>query len=208
MHLNSDVSSALQQFEAIKKSIDDSDDPKLQMSTADDLKLILDVLQDPVFRSIVQIQDSIAELNGQITQHPSILPGDFDITLSGDLVVSVPPNIEIYDGDYPDEQRVPSAQISPRSPASPAINAPLTYSHSGPGHSSTLSNESEKMIDNSSTLDNISHHQVKSIFVVFFTNKNNLSVAIVEGLFSLVSFCVFNRKIFPCPNVFFTIFSN
>lgn len=84
MHLNADVSSALQQFEAIKKAVDESDDPKLQLSTEEDFKLIFNVLQDPVFRSIVQIQDSLSELNSQITQHPSILPGDFDITLSGE----------------------------------------------------------------------------------------------------------------------------
>jgi len=83
MHLNADISNALQQIEAIKKAVDDLDDPKLQLNTTDDLKLILDILQDPVFRSIVQVQDSLSELNNQIAQHPSILPGDFDITTSG-----------------------------------------------------------------------------------------------------------------------------
>lgn len=120
MHLNSDISSALQHIEAIKKVIDDSDDAKLQLSTGDSLKLILGLLQDPVLRSIVQVQDSLTDLNKQIVQHPSILPSDFDINPSGDLVLNVPPSLDLYDADYPDEQRVPSAQLSPRSPNSPS----------------------------------------------------------------------------------------
>lgn len=116
MQLNSDISNALLQIEAVKKAVEDSDDPKLQATTAESLKTILDILQDPVFRSIIQIQDSVTELNGQINQHPSILPSDFDISLSGDLIVTVPPSLDLYEAEYPDEQRVPSAQLSPRSP--------------------------------------------------------------------------------------------
>lgn len=116
MQINTDISSALQQIEAVKKAVDDSDDLKLQANTAESLKTILDILQDPVFRSIIQFQDSVSELNGQISQHPSILPSDFDLSLSGDLILNVPPAMELYDAEYPDEQRVPSAQLSPRSP--------------------------------------------------------------------------------------------
>lgn len=116
MQLNSDISNALEHIEAIKRAVDESDDPKLQATTADSLKTILDILQDPVFRSIIQIQDSVSELNSQISQHPSILPSDFDINLSGDLILNVPPSLELYEAEYPDEQRVPSAQLSPRSP--------------------------------------------------------------------------------------------
>lgn len=83
MHLSADLSSALQQLESIKQAIDDSHDPKLQLSTSEDLDMIISLLQDPVFRSIVTTQDSLGELNSQIAQHPSILPGDFDITTSG-----------------------------------------------------------------------------------------------------------------------------
>uniref|UniRef100_A0A6B2E4J2 Putative actin filament-binding protein afadin n=1 Tax=Phlebotomus kandelakii TaxID=1109342 RepID=A0A6B2E4J2_9DIPT len=131
MHLNADISSALQQIEAIKKVIDESDDPKLQQSTSDELKLILDILTDPVFRNIVQVQDSLAELNTQIAKHPSILAGDFDITASGDLVLTVPATPELY-ADYPDEQRVPSAQLSPRDSVSPSTVAHNFNSLSGP----------------------------------------------------------------------------
>ncbi|XP_058826928.1 patj homolog [Topomyia yanbarensis] len=117
MHLSQDVSSALQQIEIIKQTVEEMEPNKLQLNVMDDLKMIIDLLQDPVFRNIVQIQDSLAELNTQITQHPSILPGDFDIANSGELVLNVPPASDLFDAEYPDEQRVPSAQISPGSPA-------------------------------------------------------------------------------------------
>lgn len=116
LNLNGDVSKSLQLLEEVKKAIDDSDNEKLQMNTADDLKLILDLLQDPVFRNICQVQDSLAELNVQIGQHPSILPSDFDVNECGQLTINVPPtSSDFYDNsDYTDEQRVPSAQMSPQ----------------------------------------------------------------------------------------------
>lgn len=121
MHFATDLSTALQNIEAVKAVIDASDDAKLQLNTADNLKLIIGLLQDPVLRSIVQVQDSLSDLNRQIVQHPSMLPSDFDISLAGDLVLNVPNSpTDIYDADYPaDEQRVPSAQLSPHSSSSP-----------------------------------------------------------------------------------------
>lgn len=120
MHLSADISSALQQIEAVKQGIDESEDPKLQMNTAESLKTILDILQDPVFRTIVHVQDSLSELNTQLVQHPSMLPNDFDIDVSGNLVLSVPTDV-LY--DFGDETpRVSSAQMSPRSLGSPTSN--------------------------------------------------------------------------------------
>ncbi|KAL9700769.1 hypothetical protein quinque_004210 [Culex quinquefasciatus] len=127
MHLSQDVSSALQQIEIIKQTVEElepNSGTKLSVME-EDVKMIIDLLQDPVFRNIVQIQDSLAELNHQITQHPSILPGDFDIINSGELVLNVPPS-DLFDPDYPDEQRVPSAQISPGSPAPPSLQSAST----------------------------------------------------------------------------------
>ncbi len=116
MRLNSDISDALQHIEAVKKVIDESDDAKLQLNTGDSFDLILRILQDPILRSIAQVQDSLSDLNTQITKHPSILPSDFDISTSGELVLNVPTTLDLYDPDYPDqEQRVPSAQLSPNS---------------------------------------------------------------------------------------------
>lgn len=113
MRLNSDISDALQHIEAVKKVIDDSDDAKLQLNTGESIDLILRILQDPILRSIAQVQDSLSDLNTQITQHPSILPSDFDINASGDLVLNVPTTLDLYDPDPDQEQRVPSAQLSP-----------------------------------------------------------------------------------------------
>lgn len=99
MHLSADISSALQQIEAVKRGIDESDDPKLQAQTGDSLKTILDILQDPVFRTIVHVQDSLSELNAQLTQHPSMLPNDFDIDMAGNLVLSVNGGDVMYEFD-------------------------------------------------------------------------------------------------------------
>lgn len=120
MHLSEDISKSLQMLEAVQKAINESDDDKLQMNTAEDMKLILDLLQDPVFRNIIQVQDSLAELNVQIGQHPSILPSDFGVNEFGQLIINtVPPTSSDFYGDhhsdYTDEQRVPSAQLSPSS---------------------------------------------------------------------------------------------
>ncbi|XP_063701059.1 patj homolog [Culicoides brevitarsis] len=100
MHTNAEISNALQQMELVKQAVEESNDPKLQMETVDDIKLILDILQDPIFRNIVHIQDSLSELNSQIAQHPSILPNDFDIAVSGDLILKVPPATDLFDGDF------------------------------------------------------------------------------------------------------------
>jgi multiple PDZ domain protein len=126
---NVEISNAQTQIELIKQAIEDSNDPSLQLETLDDLQLILDVLEDPIFRNLIQIQDSIRELNGQIQQHPSILPGDFDIDIAGDLIINVPPSSDIYDAEYRDEQRVPSAQISPNSPATKNVPYNMSSVH-------------------------------------------------------------------------------
>lgn len=125
MHLNADISSALQLLEDIKQTVDNLNDPKLQSITSQDLSLLISVLENPIFRSIVTVQDSLCELNQQLGQHPSILPVDFDITPAGELAINIPPGGELftptYTEEYPtsrdfDEQRVPSAPISPSSP--------------------------------------------------------------------------------------------
>ncbi|XP_068084012.1 patj homolog isoform X1 [Anabrus simplex] len=136
MPLNADISTALQLLEHIQHTIDASDDAKLQAQTSEDLNLLISVLENPILRSIVTIQDSLGELNQQLQQHPSILPVDFDITASGDLVLNVPPAVELYDpvfepeyqnaNEYED-QRVPVAKLSHSSSgdtSSPQITSP------------------------------------------------------------------------------------
>lgn len=157
MHLNADISSALQLLENIKQIVDESDDPKLQANTNSDINTLISVLENPIFRSIVTIQDSLSELNQQLGQHPSILPSDFDISVGGELILNVPPGTELYDTDFPtdyqntqefDEQRVPSAQLSPGSPQTLGFNIAKT---SDPG------------IDDNLLDLNISHEQALSI---------------------------------------------
>lgn len=155
MHLNADISSALQLLEDIKQTIEDLDDPKLQANTNQDLNLLISVLENPIFRSIVTVQDSLTELNQQLGQHPSILPVDFDITAAGELALNVPPGSELYDTDYGedyqhsrdfDEQRVPSAPVSPGSP---------------PMHSFNIQDDKMLIIDGKSIDPNLCHQEVR-----------------------------------------------
>lgn len=168
MHLNADISSALQLLENIKQIVDDSDDPKLQTNTAQDINILISVLENPIFRSIVTVQDSLSELNQQLGQHPSILPSDFDISIGGELVLNVPPGAELYDPDFGndyqntqefDEQRVPSAQLSPGSPQT------LGFSVVGKGSDMCNLTDGDKIlaIDGNLLDSNISHQQALSI---------------------------------------------
>lgn len=101
---NLDISNAQQNIEIIKQSVIDSGDASLQLDTLNDLNSLLNILDDPIFRDLIKIQDVIVELNGQLQQHPSILPADFDIVpTTGELVLNVPRNSD-YD-PYVDEQR-------------------------------------------------------------------------------------------------------
>lgn len=105
---NLEISSAQQNIELIKQAIIESADANLQLETLDDINSLLSILEDPVFRNLIQIQDSIGELNGQLQQHPSILAADFDIVpTTGELILNVPRNSSdiLYEPDYPDEQR-------------------------------------------------------------------------------------------------------
>lgn len=118
----SDISTALHLLEHVQERVEDCDDPKLQMHTTQDIKSLISLLEDPVFRSIVTIQDSLNELNNQLGQHPSIIPGDFDINISGQLELSVPSTpvqplgSNVYQDLYQDsseleDQRVPVAPL-------------------------------------------------------------------------------------------------
>lgn len=106
----------------MQERVGDCDDPKVTMHTAQDIKSLISLLEDPVFRSIVTIQDSLMELNNQLQQHPSILPGDFDVNVSGQLEISLPtppnqslgPNMyaDLFQDDSElDDQRVPVAPL-------------------------------------------------------------------------------------------------
>lgn len=118
-----DISTALRLLETVQERVENCDDPKLQMHTTQDLKSLISLLEDPVFRSIVTLQDSLIELNAHLTQHPSTLPGDFDISVSGKLEFSPPSppvqplELNMYQDLYQqdsselEDQRVPVAPL-------------------------------------------------------------------------------------------------
>ena len=53
-----------------------------------DLELLTNLLNNPVLRNILKLEDSLDELNGHLQHHPSLLPTDFDIDKSGQLVLN------------------------------------------------------------------------------------------------------------------------
>jgi hypothetical protein len=53
-----------------------------------DLDLLTSLLQNPVLRNILKLEDSLEELNQHLVHHPSLLPSDFDIDKTGTLVVN------------------------------------------------------------------------------------------------------------------------
>lgn len=92
------------------------------MHTSTDLESLISLLEDPVLRNITVVQDSLGDLNDQLSQHPSILPADFNINLNGQLELSVPSTpiqpleTNIYQDLYQDknaidDQRVPVAPL-------------------------------------------------------------------------------------------------
>lgn len=60
-----------------------------------DLNIILNVLQCPVFKNIVTVQNSLNELSRQCRKHPSIDSKNFNITADGRLeLIDVPQDAE------------------------------------------------------------------------------------------------------------------
>ncbi|GBP49329.1 Patj homolog [Eumeta japonica] len=109
MHLTVNISNALQQLESIKTAVDQGGDPKLKASTSDDLNMLINLLESPILRSIATLHDSVEMLATQVAHHPSILPGDFDITPAGELTLQAKNLYGGHEGE--EEQRVP--QVSP-----------------------------------------------------------------------------------------------
>ncbi|XP_073957184.1 patj homolog [Choristoneura fumiferana] len=109
MHLGVNLSNALQQLESVKAAVDQSDDPKLKAATNDDLNMLISLLESPILKSIATLQDSVGMLGTQVAHHPSILPGDFDITPAGELALQTRNLYGSHEGE--EEQRVP--QVSP-----------------------------------------------------------------------------------------------
>lgn len=47
--------------------------------------MLINLLESPILKSIATLQDSVGMLATQVAHHPSIIPGDFDITPAGNL---------------------------------------------------------------------------------------------------------------------------
>uniref|UniRef100_T1INI3 Uncharacterized protein n=1 Tax=Strigamia maritima TaxID=126957 RepID=T1INI3_STRMM len=78
---------ALSLLERIQRQLRASDSIQ---PVSQDLSKLISLLESPVFRNILTIQDSLHELRRQIHQHPSILPVDFDISNTGQLILNLP----------------------------------------------------------------------------------------------------------------------
>merc|ERR1719150_3106674 len=74
----------------VQQSVIENDDLSNNPQVNADLNTLISVLESPVFQSILNIQDSLRELKKQVHLHPSILPEDFDITSSGELILNLP----------------------------------------------------------------------------------------------------------------------
>ncbi|XP_052123450.1 patj homolog isoform X1 [Frankliniella occidentalis] len=182
MPLNSDISTALQLLEHIQHTINSSDDVKLQSQTTDDLNLLISVLENPIFRSIVTIQDSLTDLNQQLQDHPSILPVDFDIAPTGELVLNVPREPDLYylhhGSQELDDQRVPQLSHSSSGDTNSPPQMHLVHSPDGtqpPITTSTYALEFQKAIEQSS-------HGRQILFIQLFKPENTSLGFSVVGL--------------------------
>ncbi|CAL4088267.1 unnamed protein product, partial [Meganyctiphanes norvegica] len=109
MPISTDTTEALSLLERIQRAMKESDDITISDKCSNDLNTLISVLESPVFTGILNIQDSLKELKRQVSQHPSIVPSDFDITSDGRLVLHIAPNDheldETYDEDLDEDPR-------------------------------------------------------------------------------------------------------
>ena len=111
-----------------------------------DLNTLISVLESPVFQSILNIQDSLRELKRQVQLHPSILPSDFDITPSGELVLNLPNS-----NNSPANQPPTAVPNVPTATSTPTPAKGLDESHS-PSVINESSNAQRDLMDHSGSL--------------------------------------------------------
>ncbi len=90
MPISEETRAALDLLKDVRAKVAAADDLKADRAVNDDLNTLISVLESPVFQSILNIKDSLRELKRQVQLHPSILPADFDITPTGELVLNLP----------------------------------------------------------------------------------------------------------------------
>ena len=88
MPISSETRAALELLKDVQQKVRQTDNLRSNQQINADLTTLISVLESPVFQSILNIQDSLRELKRQVQLHPSILPSDFDITPSGELVIN------------------------------------------------------------------------------------------------------------------------
>ena len=105
MPISSETRAALELLKEVQTKVRQTEDLRNNRQVGADLNALISVLESPVFQSILNIQDSLRELKRQVQLHPSILPADFEITPSGELVLNLPPSPvdSFQNGDYPNE---------------------------------------------------------------------------------------------------------
>ncbi len=87
--LSADAKRALALLERVQQKVTNNDAGNgVASQVQTDLDLLTSLLQNPVLRNILKLEDSLEELNQHLMHHPSLLPSDFDIDKSGTLVVN------------------------------------------------------------------------------------------------------------------------
>ena len=121
MPISSETRAALDLLKEVQTKVRQTEDLRNNHQVGADLNALISGLESPVFQSILNIQDSLRELKRQVRNavfwekmrlivflwflkvqlHPSILPADFDITPSGELVLNLPPSpVDSYQNGY------------------------------------------------------------------------------------------------------------
>ncbi|XP_046646627.1 multiple PDZ domain protein-like isoform X7 [Daphnia pulicaria] len=89
MPVTSDAKRALALLERVQQKVTNNEAGNgVASQVQTDLDLLTSLLQNPVLRNILKLEDSLEELNQHLMHHPSLLPSDFDIDKSGTLVVN------------------------------------------------------------------------------------------------------------------------
>ena len=145
MPISEDSRAALVLLKEVQQSVRDTDDLNSNVQVNDDLNTLISVLESPVFQSILNIQDSLRELKRQVNLHPSILPEDFDITSSGELILNLPSEDEPYQNGFTEES-TPEYELKQES----TLVSPLEEG-------------SQDKVDNNTDLDNNSHSTTSTL---------------------------------------------
>ena len=92
-----------------------------------DLDLLMNLLQNPVLKGILELEDSLVELDGHLASHPSLLPTDFDIDKTGQLVLNanIVPTLQTGKGSKGEKESLAVTKTSISSHQPSAISPQL-----------------------------------------------------------------------------------